>query len=296
MRSGNRARRISNRAVSAFRRNIAAALVVLFWAVAPVRGELAIVETVHRPAAELLPAIAPFVEPDGTITAQGFNLVVSAPPETVATVRDIVSRLDAPLRRLRIAVRQGSAQQGSNRRIQGGIRVGEHSGVDAGAGSVGPNGVAVSVQDERWRAAGRVLSTSGSLRDNAEQQVTVLEGRPAHIYVGLEVPYPTTYGVGGVLAQGTEYRQVATGFEVLARLRADQVWLDISPIQESLAGQGRDLIAVQGLSTTVTGALGEWIAAGYLSRQDASQESGILFRAGSAASEEREIYFRVEEY
>ncbi|MEC9341106.1 MAG: hypothetical protein VX663_06465 [Pseudomonadota bacterium] len=296
MRSGTTVHRINSRAASVCSSR-AWAVLLLLWVAGTASAEFVILETRYRPAAELLPAVAPFVEPHGTVAAEGFALIVNAPPETVTAVREIIARLDAPARRLRISVRQGRAQQGRQDRISGSVQVGERTDpAPPGQVAGGHDGVAVSAGGGRWRAQGRVLSTTGSAEDDAFQQVTVVEGRPANIHVGVDVPYPVAYGVGGTVVQGTQLRRVTTGFEVVARLRGDQVWLDIAPVREALHDQGRDLIEVQGLSTTVTGALGEWIAGGHISSDNASQRSGILFRAGSSLHDEREIYFRVEEY
>lgn len=263
---------------------------------AVVAAELAIIET-GRPAAELVSVVEPFAAPDGTVVAKDFKLIVDAPAETVAAIRAILAEVDRPLRRLRVSVRQGGLSHGRFDSATGAVRAGERGGVTIGAVAHDEAGVGAAAGGRDWAVGGRVHATADRAREQTLQQVTVLDGRSAHLFIGVDVPYPTAHTAGGVLVEGIEFRRVATGFEVLPRLRGDsEVVLQISPFRESLQGQGRDIVSVQGMATTVSGKLGEWIMGGHIGQHDDDERSGILFRAGGARSDEQQIYFRVEEY
>jgi hypothetical protein len=105
--------------------------------------------------------------------------------------------------------------------------------------------------------------------------------------------------VGGQVVEqtveGTQYRDVATGFYVLPRVTGDRVTLDVSPQRESMSRQVGGAVNVQNMNTTVSGRLGEWMEIGGLSRDAAGQQTVILGRSASATRDSRRVLVKVDE-
>jgi type II secretory pathway component GspD/PulD (secretin) len=100
---------------------------------------------------------------------------------------------------------------------------------------------------------------------------------------------------GTQVVETVEYRDTATGFQVLPRLNADQVFLDILPQREVSSAAGAGRVDLQRLSTTVSGRLGEWIDLGGAGRSIDERDSVLLGRATSRGAEQRRVLVRVEE-
>ena len=67
---------------------------------------------------------------------------------------------------------------------------------------------------------------------------------------------------GVVVNQSIDYYDVGSGFYVLPRLNGEQVTLLVATELSSLKPAAQATTKVQGLETTVTGRLGEWIELG----------------------------------
>jgi hypothetical protein len=146
----------------------------------------------------------------------------------------------------------------------------------------------------------QVYSTDRSQSDRTMQQVQALEGQPAMIHSGRSAPVPVRQVVRGPaglqVVESVEYRELSTGFQVVARLAGDQVILDILPQRQAPAGGSvPGAVSTQQLSTTVRGRLGEWIDLGGTVRTTDDRQSVLLGRAGAGATELRRVQVRVEE-
>jgi type II secretory pathway component GspD/PulD (secretin) len=148
-----------------------------------------------------------------------------------------------------------------------------------------------------------VLEGSGSERDRNGQSVRVMEGREAFISIGQSVPVRerqvqrTVIG-GRVVEQvveGTQYRDVASGFYVLPRLAGDRVTLDVSSQRESLARRSTGSVNVQSVVTTVSGRLGEWMELGGVGQDATGQQSVLLGRSVTSSRDSRRVLIKVEE-
>jgi hypothetical protein len=93
----------------------------------------------------------------------------------------------------------------------------------------------------------------------------------------------------------TQFREAADGVYVLPRVSGDRVTLDISAQRETLSRQPHGGVNVQGVVTTVSGRLGEWIEIGGASRDASAQQSVLLGRSASTARDSRRVLIKVEE-
>ena len=146
----------------------------------------------------------------------------------------------------------------------------------------------------RYRGIG-VYGTDpqGRQRETGEQTVLAQEGRPARIAVGLIAPFDSVCeDAYGGRRMCTEYREVSTGFEVLARLGAGGVTLDISPQSQQLAEAG--VVAFQVAQTQLHGPLGQWLELGGEVTTSGESERGVLASTARTGRSARRIAIKVE--
>lgn len=262
--------------------------------------ETRILQLRHRDADEVMPILAPLLQGDGRITGRQYQLFVRTSEKNVAEIQRVLKEIDTPLRTMRISVRHSGNQTTAirQREVSGEQRVGENTRIivapTAGNGSMvvtrtGKNGVV------RYRTEQR---TSMGSQDGT-QFVNVLEGKRAYIAVGVSVPQVQTFLVlvGNRLttATGVTYRDVATGFDVLPRMRGDNsVDLEITPRVAFLGDYDNQTITFQELTTHVSVKPGEWIDLGGV-LSNSNQVNRTILGASSGRSEEQQRFeVRVE--
>jgi hypothetical protein len=104
-------------------------LAVLALAPAPARADETVLKVIplkNRPAADLVPVLAPIAGPEGSVTALETRLVVRATPQALARIEALLRTLDTPLRSLVISVSQGVAttSAGQSAGVGGGVSTG----------------------------------------------------------------------------------------------------------------------------------------------------------------------------
>ena len=261
----------------------------LCWACAlspaQARPQISTIALQQRPAAELAPVLKPLLAPHESVSGDGYTLILNVEPARLEQLRAAVATLDRAPRRLRITVRQLLATE--DRLTTGGVVAGAHAHVtgppDAGSGA-----------ELRYRGIGVYgADPQGRQRDSTEQTVLTLEGRPAHIAVGLVVPFDALCEdrYGGRQAC-TEYREVSTGFDVLARLDADGVALDIAPQAQHLATD--DVTGFQAAQTQLRGPLGQWLELGGELTSSGESRRGVLASTARSGRSERRIVIKVD--
>ena len=169
-------------------------------------AQLAIIELHHRPAEEIIPVIAPLLDPTDGISGQGFTLFVNTAPENVPRVREVVAHLDRASRQLAITVVQGehALETLSALAVSGKVTIGD--GVTVGVGDSGTRS-----GDDHIRVDARHAQQARHVSDI--QRVLVQDGNTATIVVGLSEPVVmgSPRHKGMTHHQIFEYRQLATG-------------------------------------------------------------------------------------
>jgi hypothetical protein len=241
---------------------------------------LEIISLRHRSAETLLPQLAPFVEPGGTLSGMNDKLFLLAGSRNQAEIRSLVASLDTPQRRLMISVRQDGAETGSDR----------GAGV-TGRVEVGSGGTMVSGRGHLYQ------SDSRSRRDTS-QQVQTMDGGRAAIMVGESFFLPLRQVVltpaGVVVSESLVQRDLGTGFVAVPRLNGDRVTLDISP-RDDTPGSLPGSVNSTRLVTTVSGRLGEWLELGGSVGEQSAAGSGIASYGTRTASRTRRLLLKVEE-
>ena len=239
----------------------------------------------YRTLQEMIPVVEPLVPPPGTVTGMNDQLVVRTTPDNIAAIKDVLSKLDSPPRKLVISVRQGrwedlrmylAESTGSYRKDDVKISAGEPLREGRGA-SASVDG------DRNSRINARVWSNRSQDDEVGIQRIQAVEGREAFIQTGKSVPVADRYRYGWRGAGGSvRYKDVPTGFYVLPRVKGDRVTLDVSPFSSRQSPHGGAKFDYQTANTVVSGRLGEWILVG------GSEEDGTFSGKGTVYSTRRD--------
>jgi type II secretory pathway component GspD/PulD (secretin) len=282
------------------------ALLVLVW----MHGAAALAQTVleviplrYRQAAEVIPIIQPMLAREGSVSGYQGQLVVRTTPTNLEEVRRILAALDTAPRQLLITVRESTAVERSRSQADISANVGgDHARVVIPPAGSDPRGGSVVVGGGDDRVRVHALEGRSVESDSGTQTVRVMEGREAFVRAGQSAPVRERQVqrsvVGGKVVErvveSTQYRDVASGFYVLPRLSGDRVMLDISQQREALRSTS-GAASVQGVVTTVSGRVGEWIEIGGVDRDASSQQSALLGRSSATARDSRRVLIKVEE-
>jgi len=233
----------------------------------------------HRSATELLPMIKDFMAKDGVIKATADKLIIRTHPANLSELRNLIAKLDVPLRRLLITVKQLSGESARHYEMSIESRTGDSDSPEHST---------------------RVWQTE--TRDDADrtQQLQVTEGAQAFIDVGRKIPI-SDFAVsqsrsGTLLEQKTRYIGATTGFYIRPHLNGDSVSVEIMPYQTTQSGVAAPPeFKTQALHTIVSGKLGEWITIGASSTSiDENKQNVIEYSTSQRGEQDRRILLRVE--
>jgi len=287
-----------------FRALVAAAMLLAAgWASAQATV-LEVILLRYRTAQEVIPVIQPMLAREGSVSGLQGQLIVRTTPGNLEEVKRILASIDTAPRQLLITVRQDADidRSRSSAEVSGSIG-GEHGRVTVPPASRNTRGGNVIIQEGDDRLRANIVEGRSVESDRNTQSVRVMEGREAYVSTGQSVPVRgrqvRRVMINGQLVEqvvdGTEYRDLATGFYVLPRLAGDRVTLDISPQRESLSRQVRGGVDVQSVVTTVSGRLGEWIEIGGVGQDASGRQTVLLGRSTTAVRDSRRVLVKVEE-
>lgn len=248
-----------------------------------------VIELKSRSYEEILPLVQPFVGSDGTVTGMGSSLVIKAAPERVSEIKRLLATLDRPPKRLRIVVDNGddSARASSGYRASADIKTGN--------GQISINSPGYPVDNSR--AEVRLHDRQSSTTQSSQQFVQAMEGQPAYISSGLQVPLRTTerYYGGGIPYQRTttQLQDVTRGFYVVPRVSGDTVTLEIAQHNDQ-PGRRYGVVDTQRIESVVHGRLGEWIDLGGLDTTETAHQGGLGRSVNSQQGRLQGIRVKVE--
>ncbi|MCC7312073.1 MAG: hypothetical protein IT510_12595 [Sulfuritalea sp.] len=241
---------------------------------------LEVISLRHRSAEQLLPQLAPFVEPGGALSGMNDKIFLRASPRNQAEIRDMVAALDTPQRRLMISVRQ----DGADNSAQSGAGV-------SGRVVTGSGGTSIS-------GRGHLYQSDSSGRRDISQQVQTIDGGRAAIMVGQSLQIPMRQRVftpAGVFVSETLVQyDLGTGFIAVPQLNGERVTVTVSPRDDTL-GRQPGTINTQQLVTTVSGRLGEWLELGGSVTEQSGSAGAIAGYGNQSASRQRRLMLKVEE-
>ncbi|MHB8427599.1 MAG: hypothetical protein ACYDB8_06440 [Acidiferrobacterales bacterium] len=261
-------------------------ILLLAFATAYATG-LHIIDLKNRPADEILPVIRPLVSAGGSISGQGFRLFVRTSGHNFANIRQAVAKLDVPEQMLHISVRQSRSLVGLERmrRTDGMPGVIVRGRAQHGSGHAPGDSYRIERQ------------TSGDL-DHTTRSLSVLDGHRAFIQIGRSYPQVQPFvalaGSRLDIGAGIEYRDVATGFEVLPRLHGSRVWIEITPRFSFMGNRGGQTVDFHRLHTTIEARIGQWVDLGGAVGATNDITRNILGRTIATGSERRQILIRID--
>lgn len=283
------------------KRYILLLLITAFLFPGKIHGDTNSVEVIslnHRTVEEVIPVLRPFVGSEGVISGMNNQLIVQTTAARLERIKEIIARIDTPLRQLMITVAQNVTREQLER-------------IAAASGKITiSNNNRLTISDERGDRTGRVeysrdedtlkvqgQSSTGIAQTADIQRLRILEGSQALIKIGSSIPLPertVVRNTNGVTVIGSSrYHDVTSGFYVLPRIVGDGVILEISP-QRSTLGKEKS-IDYQSATTRVKGQLGKWIELGSIQQRQDDKGSQIWSGSKEKASERRGIFLKVEE-
>jgi type II secretory pathway component GspD/PulD (secretin) len=263
--------------------------------------ETRIVQLKHRNADEVLPALLPLLDQDGRISGHQYQLFVRTSERNFAEIERVLQEIDTPLRNLRIAVRLASSRNTATslQEVSADQRLSNNTRIVISPATPGRGGLVVRREGTESNVQYRSEQRTAIRSQDDAQFVRVIEGRRAYIAVGVALPQVQSYlvlaGNHLALVSGVTYRTVATGFEVLPRVRGAEVDLEITPRVAFLGDQGSQLVTFSELTTRVSVKTGEWVELGGI-LSNASQVGRTILGGGTRESQEQSGFqVRVDE-
>lgn len=250
---------------------------------------LEVIDLGWRDGREVAEALSPHLQTGESVSALGRQLILDAPPARLIALRRLVRTLDVRPVNLRVEVEQsGSARQsGSALSIGGGVRIGN---VQLGIGSGGERHIGIGGQ-----GGGVVIGADASQnqgRSQHRQTLRLLDNHSGFIESGSSRPLPWRLVTpqGGVI-RGAGYQDAVTGFYVRPRLTDSRVLVELAARQESFSGRG---IERDRLSTTVEGAVGEWLDIGGVGLDEQGQQVVLIGAARQLRSIDKTLRIRIQ--
>ncbi len=260
---------------------------------------LEVIPLQKRSVDDVIQIIRPLVTPGGTVTGMNNQLIIKTTPANLAEIKQVLNKIDHAPRRLMITVKQNVAGDSYHREdsLSGKYSTGD---VQIKTGRDHSNeGLSVSAGDKDSNIRYRTLNSTSRADDRNTFRVQALEGKPAYINQGQSIPVYSPNTVitenGVVVNQSTDYYDVGSGFYVLPRLNGDQVTLLAATELSSIKPGHHGTTRVQGLETTVTGRLGEWMELGGID-QSFNRGRRQNFSSSNARGQElRTVLIKVDE-
>jgi hypothetical protein len=275
---------------------VLAAAMALAGAVQAAEMVTAVIPAGFRSADELAHILRPLIPAPGSVNGFHNQLVIKTTPDNLAELRQILATLDTAPANLLVTVRHTLDAEVSRDLAQAAARIGSARSAPGSGPDAGGVGVAARSADEHASAALRLQRHTRTREGTDVQTLRVLEGKEAFIHSGESVPAPerniVISGAAVSIAEGTRYDDYGTGFYVRPRLAGDSVVLDIIPSRRERRGDGS--AAVREASTSVSGALGRWIAIATADAQSADRRSGIASSRRSSTRRNDAIYVKVQ--
>lgn len=274
---------------------------LFFLPVSAAELKLEVITLHYRSADDIIPVIKPFVGGDGTVTGMNNQLIIKSTAANITEIKQLLLKIDRKPRRLMITVSHDISEtaKGGEQAVAGRYSSGE-STISAGSPRDQRTGTGISLHDEDAGDLRLHLDSSSSTQEGSSNfRVQTLEGQPAFIETGSQVPldnqtaYLTPRGV--IVQDSIEYHNATSGFYVEPNLNGDIVTLSISPFMTKRSPHHRGEFKMQNIESTVQGRLGKWIEIGGLDQESRHESSGLLYQQRQRRERGHKIYLKVEE-
>lgn len=260
-------------------------------------GDLEVISLKHRTVDEVMPSLRPLLEPGGVLTGMHGQLILRATPSNRAQIKQALAALDAPLRQLRITVRQ-SLESGAGKREAELYGRAEAGNVTLTVPPSGSGGARVEADISKVRIGARLDDRDMNQFSRISQEIRVVEGGQAFIRAGTSLPMTqrdVMWGpYGRTVRESTVYHEVDSGFYVRPQVTGERVSLEIHPVQQTLSASNPYVIVGQELRTSLSGRLGEWIALGSEQKTGDQENSRLTGKDKTSQHTSGQVWIKVE--
>lgn len=235
-------------------------------------AEIMIVPLYNRTTDEILPVVQQSF-PDVPMNSYGGQLVVNGATATQNNqIKELISKLDTPARRLIITIDDKTDKRLVNQSYYINLQSDHKRNIEVNYGNN--------------QSIGKNLTSNF-------KQLLVNEGSPFYILSSQAIPQVSQYYDNyGRLVRDTHYLNVDNGLYIIARVVDQQVYIDIMAQRNSLAGS--DTINQQAINSHITGALGEWIQLGNFQQINNNNNHNYGYSAQSSNLITNQLRIKVE--
>ncbi len=229
----------------------------------------------NRPASELQAIIAPLLDENDRIIADGNQLILKTDSQHLASLQRLIHKLDKPLANLTITVIQSNTLSAHDLNQSANIHI--------------------NLPDKSY-LRGHYGNTQSINNHKSRQIIRTVSGKPAIIKFGKSYPIYNislwNYGNNqSAYSLNTDWIETTTGFIVIPRLSGNQVTLDIAPWSDR---KNNNNIDTQSASTTLQTRLGQWTELGAINQNGQSQTQGLLKHSRNTQQKTLKILVKVD--
>jgi len=256
-----------------------------------------IIETIplsHRTAEDILSAIEPMLDEDGSLTAHGYNLIIKSTPANIKQIRTLIKDIDINPKQLRVSVSylDQSHQNDTARSVainttnqNGQIELIDPKQQDSGKLSVG---------NDKIKSTRRIYQTQSKRTKNSVQVMTIVEGYWGSISMGQAIPITTrSRNPDGTVTVSVRYDRIMTGFRIKPHTNGDNVTLTIQQQRQS-PNQDTTTFDSSEIKSVVSGKLGQWLFIGGTDHSENLNQSGLTYRTRVRSTNVNQLWVKVE--
>lgn len=252
-----------------------------------------VLATLDVPARKLLISVRQASTTTASNKGYDVNGRIQVNPNVTITQRDGASRVQnnrVPKSAMNVGSTNMNVGGGSMNMGSGSMSVGS---TNMNVGSNNLNVGQTSMQIGSVNINSTNINTQSS--DDGEHYIVAMEGYPAFITTGKDVPFVTTSREGNDVNRSVDYKNIDQGFYATARIIGDnQVELDISTTNDQLNPTDRQIIDTQHASTVLSGNLGQWISLGGANLAGNDDSNGRLSSNQQTNQWNSSIYIKVD--
>lgn len=249
---------------------------------------LEVIDLGWRDGREVANALTPHLQAGESASGMDHQLILDASPARLPALRRLVASLDVRPATLLIEVEQttSSRQSGSALSIGGGVRIGN---VTLGIGSAGERRIGIGSHGSGVVVEG--YASQGQSSSHSQQTLRLLDGHSGFIESGSSRPLPWLLVTPhGAVIRGNSYQDAITGFYVRPRVTGSRVMVELAARQQAFSGNQRDS---NQLTTTVEGALGEWLEVGSIGSDEQGRQTVLIGASHQLQSVEKTLRIRL---
>lgn len=209
-------------------------------------------------ADQVMQLMQPMLGAGEQMTGNGQTLIVKASPQTMASLREVLHRLDVPPVTFNITVYQGD-----------------------------PN--FLSAQNDNTVS----YSTQSQAQTLQTQSVRVMSGGAAVVSSNQEVPIVSSVGIGFFTGVDYQQHQIKNGFVIKPELQGSQVKLTISKLHQQMNPAGGQQFDNQEVATTLMVPMNKWVLIGSAQGAAPVDNNAVISTAGRQFTQNSSLYVKV---